>query len=161
MVKIIVYTDGATSNNQSKENFGGWGAVIMTSNSDKEKQLFGSAINTSNNKMELTAPIKALEKIKSTISRTDVPIMIYSDSAYVVNGMNDWVKGWKSRGWRKSDKKPVENVDLWIELDNLRNYFDDVSFTKVRGHAGDKYNEVADQLANKGVKQAKEGLDED
>lgn len=153
--KVIIYADGACSGNQFAENFGGWGAVLIAQSPLGEellrKEIFGGAINTTNNVMELTAPTEALKKFK----RTDMPIEIYLDSNYVFQGMTEWIKGWKARGWKKSNKKPVENVELWKALDEQVQRFDKVTFFKVTAHVGVELNELADQLANKGVSQAK------
>lgn len=145
--KLIVYCDGACSGNQFDENIGGWGAVLKYK--DKVKEICGGEKNTTNNIMELTAAIKALETIKTT----EIPIQMYIDSAYVVNGMNEWIQGWIKRGWRKSNKKPVENKELWIKLNELRNKQSSVEFIKVKGHDGVELNELADALANQGMDQ--------
>ncbi|AJA41453.1 Rnase H [Geobacillus virus E3] len=145
MDKIIIYCDGACSGNQFEENVGGWGVILKYK--DKQKELYGGARNTTNNIMELTAAIKALESIKTT----DIPIEIYMDSAYVVNGMNEWIYGWIKKGWKKSNKKPVENKELWMKLNELRNKQSSVKFIKVQGHSGIELNELADMLANKGM----------
>lgn len=145
MDKIIVYCDGACSGNQFDENIGGYGVVLKYK--DKVKELHGGQRNTTNNVMELTAAIKSLESIKIT----NIPVEVYMDSAYVVNGMNDWIHGWIKKGWKKSNKKPVENKELWIKLNELRNKFNSISFVKVKGHDGVELNELADSLANKGM----------
>lgn len=149
-MKAIIYTDGGCSGNQNATNYGGWGAVLTTSNSDSRKEIYGGVCNTSNNKMELTAPIEALKRLK----RTNIPVEVYSDSNYVVQGMNEWIEGWKARGWKKSNKKPVENQELWQELDELSSKFEDIKFIKVKAHVGVELNELADRLANKGIKEA-------
>lgn len=145
MDKIIIYCDGACSGNQFDENIGGWGAVLKYK--DKVKEICGGERNTTNNIMELTAAIKALE----TVQTTNIPIQVHVDSAYVCNGMNDWIHGWVKKGWRKSNKKPVENKELWIKLNELRNKQSSVEFIKVKGHDGVELNELADALANKGM----------
>ncbi|MDT0160400.1 ribonuclease HI [Bacillus sp. AG4(2022)] len=147
MDKIIVYCDGACSGNQFDINIGGWGAVLQYK--DKVKEICGGERNTTNNIMELTAAIKSLESIKTT----NIPVEMYIDSAYVVNGMNDWIAGWIKKGWRKSNKKPVENKELWIQLNELRKRQSSVVFIKVKGHNGVELNELADALANKGMDQ--------
>lgn len=156
--KVIIYADGGCSGNQFAENFGGWGAVLIGQYSSGEeilrKEIFGSATNTTNNIMELTAPTEALKKLK----RTDMPIEIYLDSNYVYQGMTEWIKGWKARGWRKSNKKPVENVELWKALDEQVQRFDKVMFFKVQAHIGITLNELADTLANRGIEEAKRGV---
>lgn len=147
MDKIIVYCDGACSGNQFDTNIGGWGAVLQYK--DKVKEICGGERNTTNNIMELTATIKSLESIKTT----NIPVQMYIDSAYVVNGMNEWIAGWIKKGWRKSNKKPVENKELWIQLNELRNKQSSVELIKVKGHNGVELNELADALANKGMDQ--------
>lgn len=145
MDKIIIYCDGACSGNQHKENRGGWGAILKFR--DKEKEIYGGEKNTTNQRMELTACIKALEQIKDP----SIPIEVYSDSAYLVNCMlKKWYLNWEKNGWKNSQKKPVENQDLWVRLLELvRKY--KINFIKVAGHSGIELNEVADQLANKGM----------
>lgn len=155
--KVIIYADGACSGNQFKENVGGWGAVVVGQSPSGEellrKEICGGAINTTNNIMELTAPTEALKKLK----KTNIPIEIYLDSNYVYQGMTEWLNGWKARGWRKSNKKPVENVELWKALDEQVQRFDKVMFFKVKAHVGVRLNELADQLANKGIDMIRNG----
>lgn len=145
MDKIIIYTDGACSGNQNETNYGGWGVVLRQGNNTKE--LFGGVVNTTNNKMELQGAIEGLKALK----QTDIPVELYSDSNYVIQGISSWIHGWKKNGWKNASKKPVENKELWIELDDLRSKFTDVQFIKVKGHNGVELNELADDLANKGV----------
>jgi ribonuclease HI len=144
---IIVYCDGACSDNQSAHNVGGWGVVLKYGQHVKE--LHGGERNTSNQRMELTACIKALEAIKAK----DKPVIIYSDSAYLVNCMNErWYERWRRNGWKNVKKKPVENRELWERLLQLledRN----VRFEKVPGHAGVELNERADELAQVGIRE--------
>lgn len=151
MSKIIIYTDGACSGNQNEINFGGWGVVLRQGENTKE--LFGGAVNTTNNKMELQGAIEGLK----ALNQTDIPIELYSDSNYVIQGISSWIHGWKKNGWKNASKKPVENKELWIELDKLRNTFKDIQFIKVKGHNGVELNELADELANKGVDLARNG----
>lgn len=153
---MIIFCDGGCSGNQNSENFGGWGAVLVCqeSFSGKEvvrKEIYGGETNTTNNQMELTATIKALR----CLIDKKMPIEVYVDSNYVLQGITEWIHGWKARGWRKADKKPVENKELWIQLDEERNKFSDIMFVKVKGHSGVELNELADQLANKGINEAK------
>ena len=155
-MKVIAFTDGGCSGNQNAENFGGWGAVLIGVGAfdGKEvtrKELYGSAINTTNNIMELTATIKALQNIK----RKDIPVEVNVDSNYVLKGITEWIHNWKAKGWRKSDKKPVENKELWIQLDEERNKFSDIKFIKVKAHIGILNNELADTLANRGIMEAR------
>lgn len=146
MDKIIVYCDGACSGNQFAVNVGGWGAVIQFPDG-KAETICGGTKNTTNNIMELSACIKALEAIRST----SIPVEIYVDSQYVCSGMNEWHKNWERNGWRNSKGKPVENRDLWVRLLQLAREQKKIKFIKVKGHAGIELNELADQLANKGM----------
>jgi ribonuclease HI len=136
--EIVIYTDGACANNQERENTGGYGAVLIYK--DKIKEIYGGYKNTTNNRMELMAVIEALKQLK----RKDIPIKVYSDSSYVVNGINIWIHNWIKSG------KMKKNPDLWMELYNLKNSFKKIEFFHVKGHNGDKYNELADRLAVKG-----------
>lgn len=143
--EIIIYTDGGCRGNGKENNVGGWGAVLSYSGIVKE--LYGGEHDTTNNMMELTSIIRALQSLK----RKDLPVRVHMDSAYVVNGINDWVTGWKKRGWKKADKKPILNLELWKELDGLVSSFEDIQILKVKAHVGIELNEVADGLANKGM----------
>lgn len=149
MNKIIAYTDGGCRGNGKENSIGGWGVVLEYKG--RSKQIYGGTPDTTNNKMELTAVIKALEAVKTT----NIPIEIYADSAYVVNGMNQWVKNWIKKDWKKADKKPVENKDLWMKLNELSLKQDNISFLKVKGHDDVELNVLADQLANKGMDEVK------
>lgn len=144
MKKITIYTDGACSGNPGP---GGWGAFLASGK--YEKEIFGGEKDTTNNRMELTAAIKALQIIKQK-SHVD----IYTDSTYVRDGITKWIFNWKKNGWKTSDKKPVKNADLWQELDSTIAKHD-VYWHWVKGHAGDFGNEKADSLALKGVEQYK------
>lgn len=145
MEKVIIYTDGASKNNQGDNSIGGWGVVLK--HGDNIKELFGGAIDTTNNKMELQGAIEGLK----ALNNNDIHVEMHLDSAYVINGITSWIHGWKKNGWKTASKKPVENKELWIELDELRNQFSKVEFIKVKGHSGNILNELADKLANKGV----------
>jgi ribonuclease HI len=140
--QVVIYTDGACKGNPGP---GGWGAWLTSGG--HEKELFGGAPSTTNNRMELTAVIEALASLKRTSD-----VALYTDSEYVKNGITSWIHGWKARGWKTADKKPVKNVDLWQRLDALA-ALHHVQWRWVRGHAGDPGNERADALANKGVAQ--------
>lgn len=137
---IVVYADGACRGNPGP---GGWGAWLRSGS--HEKELWGGEAQTTNNRMELTAVIRALEALKQPSA-----VAIYTDSEYVRNGITSWIHAWKQRGWRTADKKPVKNEALWRELDEL-NARHAVTWHWVRGHAGDPGNERADRLANRGV----------
>jgi len=138
--RVRIYTDGACKGNPGP---GGWGALLQFDG--REKELCGGEPATTNNRMELTAVIRALEALRR---RCDVDL--YTDSQYVQKGISEWVASWKRRGWKTADKKPVKNVDLWLELDRLAGGHD-IRWHWVRGHAGHAENERADQLANKGI----------
>ena len=135
---INIYTDGACSGNPGK---GGWGVVILDNNN--EILLNGGDQLTTNNKMELTATIKALEYFE-----TKKDLTIYTDSKYVKDGIESWIINWKKNGWKTSTKKIVKNKELWVQLDNLINQHN-VTWKWVKGHAGFEFNEKADELARK------------
>lgn len=142
---VVIYTDGACKGNPGP---GGWGVVL--SSGDTEKELFGGELATTNNRMEMTAVIRALEALKRPCQVT-----LYLDSEYVRKGITEWIHGWKARGWRTAAKAPVKNVDLWQELDALVVASGHkIDWRWVKGHAGDPGNERADGLANKGVERA-------
>ena len=141
MNKIIIYTDGGCRGNPG---IGGWGVWLRYG--DHDKKLKGSEKDTTNNRMELTAAIKALEAIKSST----IDIDLYTDSKYVMSGINEWIKGWKLRAWKTANKKPVKNLDLWQQLDKA-NEKHNVHWHWVKGHSGDEGNEMADFLANQAM----------
>ena len=138
--RVVIYTDGACKGNPGP---GGWGAWLRWG--EHEKELFGGDPSTTNNRMELTAVIESLALLKR---RT--PVAIYTDSAYVKDGITSWIHGWKKRGWRTADNKPVKNIELWQKLDTLVASHE-VQWHWVKGHSGDPGNERADALANRGV----------
>ena len=140
MNEITIYTDGACSGNPGK---GGWGAILI--DAKEEKYLSGSNQLTTNNQMELTATIEALKAILKPSN-----IALYTDSQYVKNGITSWIFNWKKNGWKTANKKPVANKDLWIELEKYVD-FHSVSWFWVKGHSGDHYNEIADELAVKAM----------
>ncbi len=142
MDKIIIYTDGGARGNGSDDAIGGWGALLQYR--DHVKEIYGGDKGVTNNQMELTGAIKALEVLKTT----DIPIHIHCDSAYVINGMNKWIAGWKRKGWKKGDGKKPENLELWKRLDELSSRQKDVKWKKVKGHADDEGNNRADELVN-------------
>ncbi len=139
--QILIYTDGACRGNPGP---GGWGAVLQFA--DKEKRLYGGERETTNNRMELTAVIRALECLKDN----QWPVRVVTDSKYVLQGITEWIKGWKKKGWRTASKKPVMNAELWQELDALVERFD-IQWEWVKGHSGHPGNELADELANRGI----------
>ena len=137
MKKVTLYTDGACSGNPGP---GGYGAVLIYEG--REKEISGGEKSTTNNKMEMMAVIKGLEALKEPCE-----VSVYSDSAYIVNAIEQgWIDSWKKNGWRKADKKPVKNVDLWERLLELMNTHK-VTFNKVKGHADDEYNNRCDRIA--------------
>lgn len=142
---VDIFTDGACKGNPG---VGGWGAILRYG--DREKELFGGEIVTTNNRMELLAVIHALE---SLVRCCDV--RLYTDSQYVQKGISQWLAGWKRRGWRTSARQPVKNVDLWQTLDALVARHR-IEWFWVRGHAGHVENERADVLANRGVDMARQ-----
>ena len=137
---VLIYTDGACKGNPG---VGGWGALLQFGTSEKE--LFGGAANTTNNRMELMAVIEALRVLTRSCDA-----VVYTDSVYVQKGISEWIHGWKRNGWKTADKKPVKNADLWVMLDELARQHH-VDWRWVKGHAGHPGNERADQLANLGV----------
>ena len=138
---VIIHTDGACKGNPGP---GGWGAILQTGGGH-EKELWGGEALTTNNRMELMAAIMALEALKRPC-RVD----LHTDSKYVMQGVTEWIRGWKARGWKTADKKPVKNEDLWRRLDEARKRHE-VKWHWVKGHAGHALNERADGLANRGV----------
>ena len=137
---VEIYADGACKGNPGP---GGWGAWLRYNGN--EKSICGGEDNTTNNRMELTAVIRALETLKR-VSK----VKIYTDSSYVQKGMTEWIAGWKAKNWRTADKKPVKNEDLWKVLDNIAKAHE-IEWIWVRGHDGNAGNERADALANEGV----------
>ncbi len=137
---LNIYTDGACKGNPG---IGGWGAILEYGRTKKE--IKGYSINTTNNIMELTAVIKALECLNRKCK-----IVITTDSNYVKNGITDWIKSWKNNGWKTAKKSPVKNKELWVELDQLVQKHN-ISWNWVKGHSGDPGNERADELANLGI----------
>ena len=141
-MKYEIYTDGACSGNPGP---GGWGAVILDKDNN-QKNISGNEKDTTNNKMELLAPIMALKKIE-----TNSKVTIYTDSTYVKNGITEWIKKWEINGWKSANKKPIKNKDLWIELNNLCKD-NQVIWKWVKGHSTNKYNNLADELATQAIK---------
>ena len=134
---ISIYTDGACKGNPGE---GGWGAYIEYNN--EKVKLYGYEKDTTNNRMEITAAIEALRSIKIKSN-----IIIYTDSKYLMNGINTWINGWKKNNWRTSSNKGVKNVDLWKIIDEL-NSNHSIKWCWVKGHSGNPGNEMADELAN-------------
>lgn len=141
--KVTIYTDGACKGNPGP---GGWGAILFYG--DKKKEICGGEPATTNNRMELMGAIQALELLNRPCK-----IELHTDSQYVMKGIQEWIKGWKARGWKTADKSPVKNDDLWKRLDAARERHD-VDWRWVKGHAGHPLNERADALANEGLRKA-------
>lgn len=137
---VIAYTDGACRGNPGP---GGWGALLRWN--DQVKELCGGESRTTNNRMELTAAIAALEALRQPCAVT-----LHTDSVYVMQGLTQWLPGWKARGWRTAERKPVKNQDLWQRLDAAAARHA-VDWRWVKGHSGDAGNEAADRLANRGL----------
>lgn len=140
---IYIYSDGACKGNPGA---GGWGALLVADGHRKE--ICGGEANTTNNRMEMTAVIRALESLKRPST-----VEVHTDSQYVQKGVSEWMAGWKRRNWRTADGKPVKNQDLWLQLDAL-SQLHRIEWKWVRGHNGHPENERADELANQGVLQA-------
>jgi ribonuclease HI len=141
--KMEIYTDGACSGNPGP---GGWGALLRYKG--VEKELSGYEPDTTNNRMELTAAIRALEALNKSCD-----IEFYTDSKYVMDGVTQWMKGWKAKGWKTAAKKPVKNQDLWQELDELVSQHN-INWHWVKGHSGHKENEIVDKLATDAIAMA-------
>ena len=140
MKKVEIYTDGACSGNPGP---GGWGAILIYG--AVRKELSGGEDETTNNRMELMAAISGLEQLKLACE-----VDLYSDSTYVLKGISEWLPGWKARGWRTADKKPVKNADLWQRLEAAASKHQ-MRWHWVKGHNGHDLNEQADQLARQGL----------
>ena len=142
MQQITIYTDGACSGNPGA---GGWGAILIYK--DYLKEISGAEKETTNNRMELLAVIKALSLLKK-----EQNVVLYSDSAYVVNAFNQkWIDSWTSNGWKTSGRKPVQNKDLWMQLLSILKRHK-VKFVKVKGHADNQYNNRCDEIARQAIK---------
>lgn len=144
MKSVIIYTDGACKGNPGP---GGWGAILR--HGAHEKEVFGYVHETTNNRMELMAVIAALEALKEPCR-----VELHADSQYVLKGIKEWLPGWKARGWKTSDKKPVKNEDLWRRLDDAVSRHH-ITWHWVKGHAGNEMNERADALANRAISEAR------
>ncbi len=143
---VEIYTDGACSGNPGP---GGWGVLLRSGG--REKELCGGEARTTNNRMELTAVIRALEALKRPVRAR-----VHTDSQYVQKGISEWIHAWKRRGWKTADRQPVKNVDLWQELDRLAGQHE-IEWQWVKGHAGHPENERADELARQGMSPFKKG----
>lgn len=142
MDEVIIYTDGACSGNPGK---GGWGAILIFG--DVKKEISGFAEKTTNNQMELTAPIEALKLLKRPCK-----VKLYSDSAYLINTfVKGWLKNWKKNGWKTADHKDVKNKELWVQIDQF-NQRHNIEWIKVKGHADNEFNNRCDELAVSAIK---------
>lgn len=147
MNTVVIYTDGACKGNPGP---GGWGVLLKMGS--VEKELYGGERETTNNRMELTAVIEALQALKKPCH-----VVLHADSQYVLKGITEWLAGWKAKGWKTASKQPVKNVDLWQKLDALvygadgKGVGHEIEWRWVKGHDGDPGNERADALANRGV----------
>ena len=137
---IEIYTDGACRGNPGP---GGWGVLLISGK--HRKTLHGGAPETTNNRMELTAAIEALNTLERPCR-----VILHTDSRYVMDGINDWLPNWKKRGWKTTARKPVKNQDLWQALDDAVGRHD-IDWRWVKGHTGNAGNEMADELANRGI----------
>ena len=137
---VTIYTDGACRGNPGP---GGWGALLIFG--ENEKEIFGGETETTNNRMELCACIEALDQLSRRCQ-----VRVFTDSTYVKDGIQSWLRNWKRNNWKTAAKKPVKNRDLWEKLDQL-SVRHDIEWRWVKGHAGDVGNERADQLANRGI----------
>lgn len=144
---LVIYTDGACSGNPGP---GGWGVLMQFG--EKEKELYGGEPDTTNNRMEMMAAIEALRAVNP---RFKGEITLWTDSTYLLKGITEWIVGWKARGWKNSQKKPVKNADLWKALDAINSKYN-VQWKWVKGHAGIDGNERADELAGLGVEQVRD-----
>ncbi|PLX76330.1 MAG: ribonuclease HI [Azoarcus sp.] len=142
MEEVDIYTDGACSGNPGP---GGWGAILRSGG--HEKEIWGGELQTTNNRMEMMAVIRAFELLKRPVT-----VRVHTDSQYVQKGISEWIKGWKARGWKTASKEPVKNADLWRTLDAAV-AMHHVKWLWVKGHAGHPENERADELARRGVEE--------
>ena len=140
MSKVVIFTDGACSGNPGP---GGWGALLRYG--DTEKELSGGELETTNNRMEMMAAIRALESLKRPVQ-----VELYTDSVYVKDGITKWIHGWKARNWKTANKKPVKNIDLWRRLERAMEPHL-IDWHWIKGHAGHADNELVDELARNAI----------
>jgi len=153
---FMIFGDGACRGNPGP---GAWASILQKDNGEIISKSSGVEFLTTNNKMELDAIIKGLNSLidyfmDSGHSKSDVPVYIFSDSKYVVDGLNSWMANWKNRSWKKADGKEPENVDKWKELDMILSNFKNVNYVWVKGHAGHPQNELCDQMCNEALNEA-------
>jgi ribonuclease HI len=144
LTQVEIFTDGACRGNPGP---GGWGAILRSGG--HEREIYGNEPATTNNRMEMTAAIRALESLKQPCK-----IKLFTDSQYLRQGITEWLENWKQRGWKTADRKPVKNQDLWLRVEEL-NEIHDIEWHWVRGHDGHPENERADGLANRGIDELK------
>ena len=140
MKSVEIFTDGACRGNPGP---GGWGALLRYG--DNERSLWGGEPDTTNNRMEFMAVIQGLLALQRSCE-----VQVTSDSTYVLKGIQEWMPNWKKKGWKTAAKKPVKNADLWKQLDELV-VLHSIDWQWVKGHSGHRENEIADQLANRGI----------
>lgn len=146
---IALFSDGACRGNPGP---GSWGCIGQDITGKIIFKASGVETRSTNNRMEMMGAIDAMDTIiRENDAHSKLNIFLYSDSKYVVEGMKSWIHGWKKRDWKKADKKPPENVDLWKRLDTVKDNFSNVSYHWVKGHAGHPQNELCDQLANEAL----------
>jgi ribonuclease HI len=148
-MRVQVYTDGGCRGNQARTNVGAWACYLVYGQHTREH--YGAERNTTNNKMELMGAIMGLRSVKNK----NVGVDLYTDSAYVYNGINQWIYGWLKRGWVNSKKEPVANKELWLALLEEKKKFSDLTINKVKGHATNEGNNRADFLVNKAMDELK------
>lgn len=151
MTAVTAYTDGGCRGNPG--GIGGWGCVLVNEDSGKALERWGSATDTTNNRMELQAAIEAIK----ALTKPGLVVTLYSDSQYVIKGMSEWIVGWKKRGWKTAAKAPLLNVEQWQELDRIAAPHD-ITWKWVKGHSGHRGNERVDQLANDAMDALKAGI---
>lgn len=139
---ILIWVDGGCRGNGKPDSIGSWAAVM--SYKGQTKEFSGAERETTNNIQELKGAINALRQLK----KTNIPVEIHVDSAYVLNGITSWIGGWKTKGWMTKGKQPVKNVELWKELDELNQKFESITWKKVKGHSDNVGNNRADELVN-------------
>lgn len=145
--RICIFTDGGCSGNPGP---GGWAYVILNRDGTILDETWGAEANTTNNRMELSAAVAALERIQQKIPGSGTALALYTDSQYVQKGISTWIHSWKRNGWRTSSKEPVKNKDLWQKLDELAAQFS-IEWHWVKGHAGHTYNERVDRMTQEAI----------
>ncbi|MFQ3547034.1 MAG: ribonuclease HI [Termitinemataceae bacterium] len=145
--QLLVFTDGGCSGNPGP---GGWAYILVLAGAGILAERWGAEMNTTNNRMELSAAVLALEAVSADQTLKDCVITLYTDSQYVQKGITNWIQGWKRNGWRTSSKEPVKNQDLWLRLDQLAGQLA-IEWRWIKGHAGNQYNERVDRLTQTAI----------